>query len=261
MSVCVLCLFANGRGLPLFANKRCLFAYCVSLLSILFVNAKTTRKSGRIAPVCLQTDNVSIFKQALLCLETRTLTARNRPRVTSSTRRIQDSSPEVNMRAVLFMAMANLHLHLVHGRSTAQPSYTSPSSRHTDSSLTTWTEKLTGNIMTWRHSQEESWRHRLDRGARPPTGAIYVGTMNMPVIGRQTFVLKVLGRQRCQITLIGMYAARTQPSCHKPPLTRRACAPLFAGCRSTSRRATPRSPPTVTSSASRCSSTDLHWNS
>ena len=53
--------------------------------------------------------------------------------------------------------------------------------------------------------QEEQWRGRLHQlnSARPPPGAVYVGTMNMPVIGRQTFVLRLLGRQRCQIVLIG----------------------------------------------------------
>ena len=74
------------------------------------------------------------------------------------------------------------------------------------SSFTSWTSAWTRkNEELWRR-QEELWR-RLDRGARPPAGAIYVGTMNMPVIGRQTFMLKVLGRQRCQITLIGMCAS------------------------------------------------------
>ena len=37
----------------------------------------------------------------------------------------------------------------------------------------------------------------------PPKGAIYVGVMNMPVIGRQTFALRILGRNSAQIILIG----------------------------------------------------------
>jgi len=71
-----------------------------------------------------------------------------------------------------------------------------------------------GGVGAWTRNiwnrQEAAWRQRrdqwclqLDRSARPPTGAVYVGVMKMPVIGKQTFMLRVLGRQRCQIVLIG----------------------------------------------------------
>ena len=46
------------------------------------------------------------------------------------------------------------------------------------------------------------WR-RAEPGLLPPVGATYVGTMRMPVIGRQTFLLRILSRSRAQITLVG----------------------------------------------------------
>ena len=65
-------------------------------------------------------------------------------------------------------------------------------------------------VTTWLRQQTEEWRRheqalrlRLDSNNRPPPGAIYVATVNMPVIGSQTFMLRVTERQRCQIVLIG----------------------------------------------------------
>ena len=58
-----------------------------------------------------------------------------------------------------------------------------------------------------RHNElRERFHNPFDKHERPPTGAVYVGTMKMPVIGRQTFMLRLLGWQRCQIVLIGPLA-------------------------------------------------------
>ena len=71
-------------------------------------------------------------------------------------------------------------------------------------STATWRSFWQSREQLWRE-QEARWRQRLlDRGGgKPQAGAVYTRTLNMPVIGRQTFMLRVLGRQRCQIVLIG----------------------------------------------------------
>ena len=69
--------------------------------------------------------------------------------------------------------------------------------------LSQWTRKLLDKQEELWREQQAAWQRRLTRGGRPPNGAIYVGTMSMPVIGRQTFMLRVLNGQRCQIVLIG----------------------------------------------------------
>ena len=73
----------------------------------------------------------------------------------------------------------------------------------TANALSQWTRKLWDKQQEVFREQQVAWQRRLDRNGRPPVGAIYVGTMKMPVIGRQTFMLRVLDRQRCQIVLIG----------------------------------------------------------
>ena len=65
-------------------------------------------------------------------------------------------------------------------------------------------------LATWFRQQHEEWQwhesrwlRRLDRAGRPPTGAVYMATVKMPVIGSQTFMLRLTGRNRCQIVLSG----------------------------------------------------------
>jgi hypothetical protein len=94
-------------------------------------------------------------------------------------------------------------------------------------SIGAWTKQLWQRRDDIWRQHEEQWRlrhgsRRPPNGAHdsaalrpytssPPTaladaacaGAVYVGTMKMPVIGRQTFMLRVLSWHRCQIVLIG----------------------------------------------------------
>lgn len=79
------------------------------------------------------------------------------------------------------------------------------------SNLGAWSNQLAGRLRAWTQKNEKlwrqheaMWRHRRTPSFRPPSGAVYVGTMHMPVIGKQSFVLKIRSRQRCQITLIGV---------------------------------------------------------
>ena len=46
------------------------------------------------------------------------------------------------------------------------------------------------------------WK-RLEERRQPPNGALYAATVGMPVIGKQTFMLRVLSRPRGKITLRG----------------------------------------------------------
>ena len=60
-----------------------------------------------------------------------------------------------------------------------------------------WRQPFGGPLAVWRPQPGV---------ALPPKGAMFVGTMNMPVIGRQTFALRVLGKNSAQIILIGRLA-------------------------------------------------------
>ena len=44
---------------------------------------------------------------------------------------------------------------------------------------------------------------QMEQHPAPAVGATYVGTMSMPILGRQTFMIRVLTRSHAQITLVG----------------------------------------------------------
>ena len=63
--------------------------------------------------------------------------------------------------------------------------------------LPSWTHLL-------REQSHELWsRHAARREAGPAVGALYVGAIHMPIIGMQTFMLKIVSRHRARIILVG----------------------------------------------------------
>ena len=52
-------------------------------------------------------------------------------------------------------------------------------------------------------SHRDAWQLLLSRPPAPTVGALYVGSMRMPVIGQQTFMLRITGRHSARIILRG----------------------------------------------------------
>ena len=69
------------------------------------------------------------------------------------------------------------------------------------------------NFLPWSNFlADKDWRGRggalwpllqMQQHPAPAVGATYVGTMSMPILGKQTFMIRVLTRSHAQITLVG----------------------------------------------------------
>ena len=96
------------------------------------------------------------------------------------------------MRRALTLSVAALVLAAASGapRSSVPPAKQSPST-----ALHSWTKRL------WRQHVEDKWSH--GRNKLPPTGALYVGQMKLPILGQQTFMLRIVSRTKAKITLHG----------------------------------------------------------
>ena len=73
---------------------------------------------------------------------------------------------------------------------------------HARSPLKKWSHRL------WQR-HEELWKKREmlfaagDRAQLPPNGAVYVGHMKLPILGQQTFMLRIESQSSARITLDG----------------------------------------------------------
>ena len=75
------------------------------------------------------------------------------------------------------------------------PPSQAPPKQSTTTAHQSWTKKL------WQ--KHESHRNLLFGRRLPPPGALYVGHMKLPILGQQTFMLRIVSHTKAKITLHG----------------------------------------------------------
>jgi len=100
---------------------------------------------------------------------------------------------------------ATLALTLILLQSSLSPAASSsssstPTSRSNQAPTNPWSALLPHDQF-WKQ-QKLLWRS-LRKDWAPSVGSLFVGSMKMPVIGRQTFMLRIISRTRAQIILAG----------------------------------------------------------
>ena len=67
--------------------------------------------------------------------------------------------------------------------------------------LSSWSTLVRDRELLWKQRDALWFAVHKERG--PTVGTLYIGSMKMPVIGQQTFMLRILSRSRAQIVLMG----------------------------------------------------------
>lgn len=72
------------------------------------------------------------------------------------------------------------------------------------------TDKAGGTLQAWTHRLQQQQQALLQQTDKlfgnqrlPPSGALYVGHIKLPILGQQTFMLRIVSRTRAKIILVG----------------------------------------------------------